>query len=47
MFSTYTSKSHLGRLVAGAYYVKENQAHGYTEVCLTAEAASLALEGLL
>jgi hypothetical protein len=34
-------------VVAGAYYVKENEAHGYTKVCLTANAASLAPEGLL
>jgi hypothetical protein len=46
-FSTHTSKSHLGKLVARAYYVKENEAHGYTKVCLTDKVALLAPEGLL
>lgn len=31
----------------GAYYVKENEAHGYTEVCLPVDAAALAPDGLL
>ncbi len=31
----------------GAYYVRENDSHGYTEVCLPAEAAALATKDLL
>ena len=47
-FSSHSVKSHLGRLEAGAYYVKENKSHGYTEVCLPANAAALlAPDGLL
>jgi len=37
----------LGRLHPGAYYVKENDAHAYSELCLTAEAAALAPGGFL
>ena len=46
-FASHSVKSHLGRLEAGAYYVKENESHGYAEVCLPANAAALAPEGLL
>ena len=46
-FSTHAAKSSLGRLVPGAYYVKENNAYGYSELCLTATGAALAPEGLL
>jgi hypothetical protein len=46
-FSSHATKSHLGKLAVGAYYVKEHDSHGYTEVCLPAEAAALAPEGLL
>jgi hypothetical protein len=31
----------------GAYYVRENDSHGYTKVCLPAEAAALATKELL
>jgi hypothetical protein len=34
-------------MVKGGYYVKENDTHGYSELCLLPEAAALAPEGLL
>jgi hypothetical protein len=34
-------------MVKGGYYVKENNTHGYSELCLSPEAAALAPEGLL
>ncbi len=46
-FSSHAAKSYLGRLVEGAYYVKENEAHWYAELRLSPEAASLAPGGLL
>ena len=46
-FSSHAAKSSLGRLHPGAYYVKANDAHAYSELCLTAAAAALAPGGLL
>ena len=46
-FTTHAAKSSLGRLLPGAYYVKENNAYAPSELCLTAAAAALAPEGLL
>ena len=46
-FTTHAAKSSLGRLQPGAYYVKENDAHAYSELCLTAAAAALSPGGLL
>jgi hypothetical protein len=46
-FASHASRSHLGVLELGAYYVRENDSHGYTEVCLPAEAAALATKELL
>jgi hypothetical protein len=34
-------------MVKGGYYVKENDTHGYSKLCLLPEAAALMLEGLL
>ena len=34
-------------MIAGGYYVKQNDTHGFAELCLTPEAAALAPEGLL
>ena len=46
-FTTHAAKSSLGWLLPGAYYVKENDAYAYSELCLTAAAAALAPKGLL
>ena len=46
-FTTHASKSSLDRLLPGAFYVKENEAYGYSELCLTAAGAALAPEGLI
>lgn len=46
-FATHVSRSHLGALKTVAYYVRENDSHAYTEVCLPAEAAALATKDLL
>ena len=46
-FSTHATKSHLGQLILGAYYVKENEAHAYSELSLSPEAAALAPPELL
>ena len=46
-FTTHATKSYLPRMIAGDYYVKQNDTHGYVELCLTPEAAALAPEGLL
>ena len=46
-FSSHAAKSSLGRLIPGAYYVKANDAHAFSELCLTAAAAALAPGGLL
>ena len=37
----------MGRLLPGAYYVKENNAYAYSELCLMAVAAALVPKGLL
>jgi hypothetical protein len=34
-------------MISGGYYVKQNDTHGFAELCLTPEAATLAPEGLL
>jgi hypothetical protein len=34
-------------MISGGYYVKQNDTHGFAELCLTPEAAALAPEGLL
>lgn len=41
-FTSHRTKSYLGNLVRGAYYVRENESYGYLELCLTPEAALLA-----
>ena len=46
-FASHSSKSYLSKLTRGAFYVKENDSHGYCDLSLSAEAASLAPEGLL
>ncbi len=46
-FTTHATKSNLPRMVKGGYYVKENNAHGYSKLCLLPEAAALVPEGLL
>jgi hypothetical protein len=46
-FTMYTTKSNLPRMVKGGYYVKENDTHGYSKLCLLPEAVALAPEGLL
>jgi hypothetical protein len=46
-FTTHTSKSNLGQMTPGAYYVRENNAYAYAEICLSPEAAALAPSGLL
>jgi hypothetical protein len=46
-FASHSSKSYLSKLKRGAFYVKENDSHGYCDLSLSAEAASLAPEGLL
>jgi hypothetical protein len=46
-FTSHAAKSSLGRLQPGAYYVKANDAHAYSELCLSAVAAALAPGGLL
>jgi hypothetical protein len=46
-FTTHASKFNLGQMTPGAYYVRENDAYAYTEICLSPEAAALAPSGLL
>ena len=46
-FTSHSTKSYLSKLKAGAFYVKENDTHGYCKLSLSAEAAKLAPEGLL
>ena len=46
-FASHSSKSYLSKLTQGAFYVKENDSHGYCGLSLSAEAASLAPDGLL
>jgi hypothetical protein len=46
-FTTHVTKSFLPRMIAGGYCVKQNDTHGYSELCLSPEAAALAPEGLL
>jgi len=46
-FTSHAAKSNLGRLHPGAYYVKENDAHTYSELCLMAGAVALAPGWLL
>jgi hypothetical protein len=46
-FASHSSKSYLSKLKRGAFYVKENDSHGYCDLFLSAEAANLAPEGLL
>jgi hypothetical protein len=46
-FTTHTTKSYLPKMISGGYYVKQNDTHGFAELCLTPEAAALAPEGLL
>ena len=43
----HATKSYLPKMVAGGYYVKQNNTHSYSELCLSPEAAALAPEGLL
>ncbi len=46
-FTMHATKSNLPRMVKGGYYVKENNTHGYSELCLSPEATALAPKGLL
>ena len=46
-FTMHATKSYLPKIVAGGYYVKQNNTHSYSELCLSPEAAALAPEGLL
>ena len=46
-FASHSSKSYLSKLQRGAFYVKESESHGYCDLSLSAEGASLAPEGLL
>ena len=46
-FMMHATKSFLHKMVAGGYYVKQNDTHGFSELCLSPEAAALAPEGLL
>ncbi len=46
-FTTHASKSNLGQMTPGAYYVRENDTYAYAEICLSPEAAALAPSGLL
>ena len=46
-FASHSSKSYLSKLKQGAYYVKANDSHGYSNLYLSGEAARLAPEGLL
>ena len=46
-FASHATKSYLPRMIAGGYYVKQNDIYGYAELCLSPEAAALAPEGLL
>jgi hypothetical protein len=46
-FTTHATKSNLPRMVKGGYYVKENDTHGYSELCLLPEAAALVPKGLI
>ncbi len=46
-FTTHASKSNLGRMTPGAYYVRENNAYAYAEIYLSPKAAALAPSGLL
>ncbi len=41
-FASHRTKSNLAHLVRGAYYVRENESYGYSELCLSPEAAALA-----
>ena len=46
-FASDSSKNYLSKLEQGAFYVKENNSHGYCKLFLSSEAAKLAPEGLL
>ncbi len=46
-FTTDAIKSYLPQMIAGGYYVKQNNTHDYFELCLSPEAVALAPEGLL
>ncbi len=46
-FALHSSKSYLSKLKRGAFYVKENDSHGYCDLFLSAEAANLAFNALL
>ncbi len=46
-FTTHITKPYLPKMIAGGYYVKQNDTHGFAKLCLTPEAAALAPEGLL
>jgi hypothetical protein len=43
----HATKSNLPWMVKVGYYVKQNNTHGYSELCLSPEAAALTPEGLL
>ena len=46
-FTSHSSKNYLSKLQRGTFYVKENESYGYCNLSLSAEAATLAPEGLL